>query len=45
MKMLGMRKDGFGIAMITAVGKLGFINATAPFTSISLLIEVSPIIL
>jgi hypothetical protein len=31
--MLGMKKNGFGVSMITAIGKLGFIDATAPFTS------------
>lgn len=33
--MLGMKKNGFGVSMITAIGKLGFIDATAPFTSFS----------
>jgi hypothetical protein len=28
-----MRKNGFGVAMVTAIGQLGFLDATAPFTS------------
>lgn len=37
LKMLGMKKNGFGVGMITAIGKLGFLDATAPFTSTSML--------
>lgn len=32
MKMVGMKKDAFGVAMVTSVGMLGFTDASAPFT-------------
>ena len=42
LKALGMRRDGFGVAMITAIGKLGFMDATAPFTSTYIFIKALP---
>lgn len=42
MKMFGMKKDAFGVAMVTSVGMLGFTDASAPFTRRECVMQHSP---
>lgn len=42
LKMFGVKKDAFGVAMVTSVGMLGFTDASAPFTRITIVIQHSP---